>query len=363
MGHIVQTPHSGFQWQGSLRSFFEGWYFRLTLPEYQQTFVFIYTIHNPGASHPFNGGTAQILGPDHEFFRRTFPDVQQFWAWPDALGLGHWRKLFLDQSPGYLSPARFDAQVEEGYQATATWHQGKLYEPGLGKQVDWQYSIEPIYGWGSANGVQRSTAGWLSKFQAFDPGWQVLMAHGLATGWIDWNGRRYTFTQAPTYSEKNWGSTFPEKWFWVNCNVFESIPNLSITAAGGQQKIFSWSTPIAMIGVHYQEQFYEFLPWTSKLQWEVHPWGYWSMQARNANHIVEFTATAADTASVMMHVPTESGTALACQDTTRGHLEIKLWQVQASHLELLLVANSDFACLEVGGTDWNCPWHEGNLIP
>lgn len=362
MGHIVQTPHSGLQWDGSLGNFFEGWYFRLTLPDHRQTFAFIYTIHNPGAHQPFSGGTAQVLGPDNDFFRRTFPDLQQFWAWPRALGLGHWRKLLQDQPPGYLSPARFDAQIEEGYQATATWHQGKLSEPALGKQVRWQYSIEPVYGWGETHGVQRSTTGWLSKFRWVDPGWQVLMAHGLATGWIEWDGERYSFTQVPAYSEKNWGSAFPEKWFWVNCNVFTQVSDLSITAAGGQQNILGWSTPVAMIGVHYQRQFYEFVPWTSKLQWEVHPWGYWSIIARNAKYIVEVTATAMHSTYVMMHVPTENGTALDCQDTTRGHLTMKLWQIHQDHLELFLTAESDFACLEVGGMGWESPWCEGSLI-
>jgi tocopherol cyclase len=30
------------------------------------------------------------------------------------------------------------------------------------------------------------------------------MAHGLATGYIDWDGRRYEFRDAPFYAEKNW---------------------------------------------------------------------------------------------------------------------------------------------------------------
>jgi tocopherol cyclase len=33
---------------------------------------------------------------------------------------------------------------------------------------------------------------------------QVLMSHGLATGHIDWAGRRYDFQDAPFYAEKNW---------------------------------------------------------------------------------------------------------------------------------------------------------------
>ena len=30
------------------------------------------------------------------------------------------------------------------------------------------------------------------------------MSHGLATGHIDWDGRRFAFRDAPFYAEKNW---------------------------------------------------------------------------------------------------------------------------------------------------------------
>lgn len=38
-------------------------------------------------------------------------------------------------------------------------------------------------------------------------------------GWIEWDGERFEFEDAPSYSEKNWGGGFPRKWFWVNTFV------------------------------------------------------------------------------------------------------------------------------------------------
>jgi hypothetical protein len=32
---------------------------------------------------------------------------------------------------------------------------------------------------------------------------------------VEWGERRFEFTDAPTYSEKNWGGAFPLKWFWM----------------------------------------------------------------------------------------------------------------------------------------------------
>jgi tocopherol cyclase len=42
----------------------------------------------------------------------------------------------------------------------------------------------------------------------------------LDTGWIEWDGERFEFEDAPSYSEKNWGGAFPRKWFWVNIYFF-----------------------------------------------------------------------------------------------------------------------------------------------
>lgn len=138
---------------------------------------------------------------------------------------------------GMLSEAEFAERVEEGFQASATWHQGSLRAnegkagPGPASTVEsvrWAFSTRPVYGWGGdAAGQQRATAGWLAALPVFEPHWQVLMSHGLSTGWIEWGGRRFDFTDAPTYAEKNWGGTFPKRWFWAQCNAFDDEPELA----------------------------------------------------------------------------------------------------------------------------------------
>ncbi|MGA7937318.1 MAG: tocopherol cyclase family protein, partial [Kovacikia sp.] len=90
--HLL-PPHSGYHWDRSSRRFFEGWYYRVTLPDCGQTFAFMYSIEDPVGGKPHSGGAAQILGPNDEYLCRTFPDVRTFWAWRQALGLGHWSTL------------------------------------------------------------------------------------------------------------------------------------------------------------------------------------------------------------------------------------------------------------------------------
>ena len=355
-----QTPHSGYHWGGDRQRFFEGWYYRVTLPQERQSFAFMYSIEDPVGGQPHSGGAAQILGPDDEYFCRTFPDVQQFWAWPNALGLGHWTsspKTFQKpQSPGYLEPDTFNTSISEGYQGTATQHQGKLADPSRTNSsptVQWSYQIQPIYGWGNPTSPQQSTAGWLSQFQIFEPGWQILMAHGLASGWIDWHGQRYEFQQAPAYAEKNWGGAFPQKWFWVNCNAFDGEPDLALTAGGGRRSVLGQMEEVAMIGVHYRGKFYEFVPWNSQVKWAIAPWGSWKMIAKNSRYRAELTATC-DRSGTPLRAPTLDGLTFCCRDTMTGQATLTLYD-QQSNLPILN-ATSSLAGLEVGGQHWNGVW-------
>lgn len=359
-----QTPHSGYHWNGWANRFFEGWYFRVTLPEQAQSFAFMYSIEDPLGGSYASGGTAQIMSGDDAYLCRTFPNVQGFWAWQQGLGLGHWRSLHNLSAPypRYLSPDHFNHSIQEGYQVTSDWHQGSLQEPN-GKSARWQYQIQPIYGWGNTGSLQQSTAGWLSFLPIFEPGWQILMAHGLAAGWIEWLGTRYEFVNAPAYSEKNWGAAFPEKWFWFQCNCFDGEPDLALTAGGGKRGVLWWMEAVAMVGIHHRSKFYEFVPWNAQVSWEIHPWGSWRMWATSQAYVVELTGTSTDAASpiaqragVPLLAPTRQGMQQVCRDTLAGALSLRL-KHRASG-EVIVEAHSSLAGLEIGGAPWDEPWYQ-----
>jgi tocopherol cyclase len=385
-------PHSGYHWRNQPDRFFEGWYFRLTLPDLGQTFAFMYSIDDPAGGCEHSGGAAQILGPNEAYYCRTFPNVAQFWAWPHRLGLGHWRanaaQQSARQSARYLAPDRFDSVVEEGYQVSDRLHQGKLLDPTTGQlKARWHYETIPLSSWGAP--TARATAGWLSYLPIFEPGWQVLMAHGLATGWIDWQGHeadkgtaptRYTFKDAPAYAEKNWGGAFPAKWFWIQCNAFADEPTLSVTAVAGVREVLILKENVGLIGIHHQGQFYEFLSTKTDFTWQVEPWGYWQVTARSYSHRVVITGRAHDEGA-WVRVPTREGLQFFCRDTTHGELHIQLWDClgvkgdgdsfgrlrhrEASSREafqgnrLILEATSQLAGLEVGGGPWDERWVNG----
>lgn len=368
LSEFSQTPHSGYHWDGSSRRFFEGWYFRVTLPDIGESFAFMHSIEDPSGGSPFSGGATQVLGIDEAYCYRTFPNPKSFWAWNHALGLGHWGKLDTSiprhwarntRHPAYLSPHHFSTYIKEGYQATLNLHQGVLHDPS-GTSVRWHYETQPVYGWGKAGRPQQSTAGWLSSLQIFEPGWQVLMAHGLASGWIEWKGKRYELSQAPAYSEKNWGGAFPQKWFWIQCNCFEGQADLSLTAVGGKRLVLGWLESVGMIGIHYQGEFYEFVPWNSKIGWSVTPWGDWQVWAENKQYVAEVTGIT-DRPGTYVRVPTAQGLAFTCRDTTQGRVAVRLWT--SDQRSLILSAQSHLGGLEVGGAPWNQAWNSKDEPP
>lgn len=247
------------------------------------------------------------------------------------------------------------SQVSEGYQVSATHHQGKLRLPSGEVTAEWNYDIEPLTGWGGDIGTanQKATAGWLSYLPVFEPGWQVLMAHGLASGSVKWQGQLYTFDKAPAYAEKNWGGAFPAKWFWLQCNAFTDMPGLSLTAAGGVRDVLTWQEDVAVIGLHYRSEFYEFFSTKTRFSWTVDPWGYWYLKAKDYRYCIEMTGRAVDEGA-WVRVPTLEGMQWLCRDTTHGELQVRLSEVDSDRT--ILLATSQLAGLEVGGGPWQETW-------
>lgn len=339
-----ETPHSGYHWRGRNERFFEGWYFRVTLPHLHENFAFMYSIDESCGNKCYSGGAVQIIGINEEYLWRTFPDVNKFWAARNCLALTHWGKTDLQEKPKIINSSKFNKHIQEGYQTTINLNQGFIHNPSNHRYCRWEYTIKPIYGWGDIDKTPKSTGGLLSFLPIFEPGWQILMAYGLASGYIDWNGNIYHFNNVPAYSEKNWGCSFPSKWFWLNCNSFNNQDNLALTAAGGKRKVLWWFEEVAMIGIHYQGKFYEFLSWNSQMKWEIKPWGIWKMEANNDKFQVTLVGKT-NLNGTLVRVPTEKGLIFACRDTLKGKLNLEL---RDKNGKLVVKANSNLCGLEIG---------------
>jgi tocopherol cyclase len=293
-----------------------------------------------------------------EYIWRTFPNTDNFWARGDRLAVCHWGDRPSSLQPQLLAPQVFSDQITEGYQVTPTLNQGRIVNPATGETCQWHYNTRPIYGWGIPS---QATATWLSFLPIYDPGWQVLLAHGLSSGWIEWQGKRYEFTDAPAYSEKNWGKSFPTQWFWLNCNAFDAEPDLALTAGGGVRQLlpqlFPHTEEVALVGLHYRGNFYEFAPWHSDIAWQIADWGSWRMQCRNQRGYRVTLEGMTTLPGQPLRAPTHEGLQFCCKDTLRGKITLNLFSPQGDRL---LQAHSNLCGLEVGGKPWQGIWCSQN---
>lgn len=260
---LTQTPFqdskhacSYFAIRRPKKNFFEGWFLRISVPGSSESFAFMFAIEAP------DKGTVQLLSADDQLFVcELAKDAGLFVGSKDRFDISHWayREQYDNKKRGTASSSRLP--VMQGYKLCGTSCHGCFESDGKGPDaalVQWGIDYTPTLTWGS-RGTSRHTATWLSQFPIFEPGYQVLMAHGVATsGYLRYRNRKIDLAGSSVYCEKNWGQSFPTKWWWVQANAFEGEPDLSVLALGATRQVIFWTEDIGMLSVHYKGELYEF---------------------------------------------------------------------------------------------------------
>ncbi|XWS26330.1 hypothetical protein CRYUN_Cryun26dG0023000 [Craigia yunnanensis] len=373
----TRTPHSGYHFDGTTRQFFEGWYFKVSIPERKQSFCFMYQVENPAFRRKltrwemlqhgprFTGVGAQILGAYDKYICQYTEESQNFWGSRHELMLGNTFLANKDSRPPSkeVPPQEFNRKVLEGFQVSPLWNQGFIRDDGRTyytktvKTARWDYSTRPIYGWGNVGSKQNSTTGWLAAFPIFEPHWQIGMAGGLSTGTC----------LSSSYCQLHF--ELISSWCSVQCNVFEGANGeVALTAGGGLRQLPGLTETFenaALIGVHYNGVFYEFVPWNGVVSWEIAQWGYWYIAAENKTDLVELEATTNDLGTTLRAPTKEAGLAPACKDTCFGDLRLKIWEKKygGTKGKQILDVKSDMAALEVGGGPWFNTWKGKTTTP
>ena len=203
---------------------------------------------------PRRAAGAQVCTPGGGYLFRESQDVDAFAAAPHALALcmPMGRPNDAASSSAEVSEERFffeyfevsdDGRRHRGCLVASATREDESIWPSAKRveRVAWDFSVSVRAGFGAngdADSTHKSTAGWLSALPVFEPHYQILMAHGLATGHVTVDGEKTAFANAPAYAEKNWGGAgFPSKWFWTQCNAFPSAPGVSVTATGANRGV------------------------------------------------------------------------------------------------------------------------------
>ena len=388
------------------RRFTEGWYYRLTLPEHNNTsFAFIISIEDPGHNppSPLRLVCIQLIGPHDEYIVQGHRNDTLFWAWKHQQGLGCTfqykdgiNEIDKDKMlyKTALTREYWNSVVKSGFQVLPNSLVGRVQGRDGTKggildtgddcdaqrsvlSCDFDFTIEPICGWGGVTAAeQKSTAGWLSSFPIFEPHWQITLADARATGTVIWKGTPYTFTDAPFYAEKNWGAALPRKWYWTQCNSFEGYEHqLSVVAGGGIRKVpFGKEEALGMVSCHFNGTLYEAVPWLGGMSWEVSTWGSWILRGNSTlcdnpfEVEVMYKCNPDATPGLVFRAPTpEEGMVRFCRDTFEAECLFTLWLlkwdetlqrfVRQEGPPLINQARSTQGGAEVGGGPWWDDWN------
>jgi tocopherol cyclase len=328
-------PHAGYHGAGAdpRKPFFEGWYLRLTTRN-QGSIALIFHVFDAHTSKPSErqGVGMQIVSPSGTAYVES-SDISTFRADSHDLEI----RNFFPSSSDY-------------FRLTSSRASGRISSSGEGSvAADFDFDIFPLIGWGGGDDSrQYSTAGWLAAFPVFEPHYQVLISKGRAEGSLsirDSDGQQniYDLTDATVYLEKNWGGSFPSKWWWIQANTFPS--GLCVTSTGGRRRVpfLKDEEEVALIGLHYKG---EFLPFPA-VTWTVE-WGRWQVQGSYEDYSVRLEGTC-DEAGLPVRCPTPSGMEETAHETFRGTLSVKLYK----RGYLIVEDSTSEACLEVGGLPWS----------
>ena len=375
----------------------EGWYYRLTLPEENVSFAFIISIEDPGLSPASDLKLAciQVVGPEDGYLVQADQDDTKFWASKKEQALGCTFDYHKSATPPVVTStaipsSEWKTKVKSGFQilprhllGRVDGHDGSqggvLEGQGVPGFCEFDIQVDPICGWGGlidgeSNIRQKSTAGWLASFEVFEPHWQVTMADAKASGTVVWNNITYIFENEPFYAEKNWGAALPSKWYWTQCNSFDGYDQLAVTAGGGVRKIpLGQKEALGMVSVHFNGKFYEAVPWTGSMAWNVSTWGYWKLEGRcttgpNPFEVeVIYECDPAEIPGLVFRAPTpDEGMVYFCRDTFEADTTLTLWELELDAATneyvrkpgpaLIDRAKSSQGGAEIGGGPWWDSW-------
>jgi tocopherol cyclase len=429
---FTPAPHSGYHRRApsindrindlQSKRFFEGWYFRLTQPEeIGKSVSLIFHVFDPDDSKSSRRGFgAQCVGPNGEYLYRASEDVNRFRA------EAHKLEIFSDfgrPSDAMMIPKIDDVEVidfddendekrKEFFEVSklGTKHRGYLrakkddeersstISPWFGSDVKeyvkWDIDVQPLktYGSGSESDKAVSPAGWLASLPLLEPHYQILFAHAMASGYVEIDGEKTVFSNAPFYAEKNWGGGgFPRKWFWTQCNSFPEYPDLSVVATGANRGVVvspGTYEDVGMIAIHYGDLFIQFSPVgadktvktkssyvgentivkTTTFKWKIHPWGSWEVFATGGSYECIITGSCErdlqKSKTTVLRAPAPDNTTgmlPLCRETFSGDLQVSLYKIdfKTKQRTKTIFENVDAgktACLEVGGGPWEEPW-------
>lgn len=183
-----------FQGKGKKSNYFEGWYFKLVSQDEKKAFAIIPGVSLTKDSEKSHAFIMVMDARQKQLFYFKFP-LNQFWASSD--------EFEIRIGPNYFSTQKVCLNLNDGI-----------------KKINGQLDFQNIIPW-PVKFLSPGVMGWY----AFIPGMECY--HGVLSfdhkifGALTLNGMEINFQDGKGYMEKDWGTSMPSSWIWMQTNHFQ----------------------------------------------------------------------------------------------------------------------------------------------
>jgi tocopherol cyclase len=304
---------------------FEWWYYKVVLPGTGDAFYFCYGVVNPWDTTNSDPASQAFVG-----FGNFNEHVSVMQPYPVSNFAAAYDKTDIAVASNHATAMHISGGVSNDV-TTATWD--------INIDSRWDFNA---MGWG------------MFVPEVSNIYWYPAQADARFSGQIVYNGKTYTFDNAPGYQDRNWGRSFPAWWAWIVGNHFDGHPDTAFAAGGGQPTLLGGVNFVEglAIGLRHGGHSYEFRPSTGDLERFTVSFGTWEVDAINKDgYRIKVTAEAPCDSFLDLVFQTPQGVRFHDFETLTGSLTVKLFEWNADRWQLLETLHSDFAGIEYGNAD------------
>lgn len=174
--------------------------------------------------------------------------------------------------------------------------------------------------------------------------WHPYRLGGCAAGDVEFDGERWVFDDAKLYTERNWGTGFPARWWWGQAHDFGDY-DVSVTFSGGLLALGPLERDVAGVVVRIGDRVIRMTPPTAWVRSDIGQ-RRWTIRATSLRYHVELYGDGAHLEPHALPVPLPSQRRNV--DTDFEHLVGRLHCRVTEFGRVVFDGNSEMAGLEVG---------------
>ena len=291
--NLPLNPEDGNHFDSTTDPFYEGWYHKVTIPEKGEAFFFVYGIINPKVGSPYPSEAFVYCGRS-----KTMKTIYQSFPVDSYRAAENVR----------------DVRIGPSARATALRIAGDINEDR--SSCSWDIRFSDVVPW-------TRTMGWMTGSTGFETNWTVGAISSRASGWVRFDGEYISITNSSAYGDHNWGSSFPDKWIWVQANNFRD-PHISLTVSGGTLSSDENPLEAYMLGLLLNGELITFRSQDLAVFDVESEIGFWKITSTTLSRRITVTASCDPATLFHLIVPTQGGMKPRCWESLEGTVAVLL---------------------------------------